>query len=264
MIYVILAVLGLCMGSFLHAMVWRIHAKKNFVSDRSRCDHCGHVLAWYDLIPVFSWLSLAGKCRYCHKKVTWHHPAIEIVTALLFVLSYLWWPYGFVGVGLVMFGLWLVFLVMTIALAVYDMRWMLLPDVFTFPLAFMGVIYGLLRFTAYEQRPLGDAVLQIGLGIACLAGLYWTLYIISRGKWVGFGDVKLGLFMGAALGGSDAIVALMVANVLGVLIVIPGLLSGTITRKSKLPFGPFLIVGFYVAGLFGTPLLTWYLQGFTG
>lgn len=261
-VYVVLTLVGLCMGSFLHAVVWRLHAKKDFVRDRSRCDHCHHVLAWYDLLPVLSWLSLGGRCRYCRRTISWHHPVIELVTAALFVASYAWWPMGFVGVGLVLFLLWLAFVVMLMMLAVYDLRWLLLPDAITYPLMVLGAVYGLLRFGVYLHLPPLMVVAQLVGGVACIAGLYWLLHRVSKGKWIGFGDVKLGVFMGLALGASDALVALMAANALGVLVVIPGLLSGRMSRKTKLPFGPFLIAGFFIAGLFGAQLMAWYLSGF--
>jgi prepilin signal peptidase PulO-like enzyme (type II secretory pathway) len=261
MIYLLLAVLGLVMGSFLHAVVWRIHAHKDFVKDRSRCDHCNHVLAWYDLVPVASWLSLGGKCRYCHKKITWHHPAIEVATAALFLLSYVAWPYAFdASFSVELFVLWLAILVFCVALSVYDLRWMLLPDVMTYPLMVIGLVFGVVRFAGIEQQGALQVATSLLLGVATLAGLYGALYAVSRGKWVGFGDVKLGVFMGLALGGPFSVVALMAANILGVLVIVPGLASGRLNRKSRLPFGPFLIAGFIIAALFGAAIIDWYMR----
>src|SRR5690606_19684146 len=106
-----LVILGLCLGSFVNALVFRLHmqmkasekhrgkkvqkAKLSIVSGRSMCVHCHHELAWYDLIPVLSWLTLGGKCRYCHKPIAWQYPLVELATAALFALSYVYWPVNF-------------------------------------------------------------------------------------------------------------------------------------------------------------------------
>lgn len=88
MAYIILILLGLCLGSFVNALVWRLHENKDFVKGRSQCINCGHVLAARDLVPLFSWLTLGGKCRYCRRKVSVQYPLIELVGAAVFALSY--------------------------------------------------------------------------------------------------------------------------------------------------------------------------------
>jgi leader peptidase (prepilin peptidase)/N-methyltransferase len=98
------------------------------------------------------------------------------------------------------------------------------------------------------------------LALLAVAGLYWVLHTVSKGAWVGYGDVKLGLFMGLALGWQNALLAVFLANFLGVLVIIPGLLSGKLTRKSKVPFGPFLLLGFVIAGLWGDRAISFYLD----
>lgn len=259
MTYIILAVLGLCFGSFIHAVMWRLHARRDFVKERSECEHCKHQLAWYDLLPVVSWLMLRGRCRYCHRPIGVQHPLIELLTAGLFVGSYIVWPFGFETVGVALFGLWLVAIVMLVGLAIYDMRWMLLPDVVVFPLIAIGIAFGLLRWMGVENLAAGAALLEVLYGIASIAGVYLLLYVASRGAWVGFGDVKLGVFMGAVLGWQFGLVALVLANLIGCLVVVPGLLLRRITARSRVPFGPFLIAGFIIAGLFGRQIVDWYL-----
>ncbi|MFZ1812597.1 MAG: prepilin peptidase, partial [Candidatus Saccharimonadales bacterium] len=131
---IVLGLLGLCFGSFVNALVWRIRKKRDIVRERSECTHCHHILAWYDLVPVVSYLLLRGRCRYCRKPID-DTPLTELATALLFVISYLAWPYQLATVAdwsLVV--LWLVLLVGLVALADYDIRWYLLPDVIVFPL----------------------------------------------------------------------------------------------------------------------------------
>lgn len=252
---IMLGLLGLAMGSFVGALVWRLHTKRNFVNERSECEACHHKLAAIDLIPVLSWAFLGGKCRYCKASISWTNPALEIAMAALFIGSYFFWPLGFdQWQAVTSFIIWLVYLVLLAALFLYDLRWMLLPDKLVWPLIAVGLYDGFLRASLAGSNYLLHAV----LGIAVLAGSYGLLYAISKGKWVGFGDVKLGVFMGAVLGGPGAFLVLMLANIIGFLVVVPGLLTGKLTRKSRVPFGPFLIVAFIIAGLFGQTILDWY------
>src|SRR5438105_4077844 len=96
---VILAGLGLAFGSFINALVWRIHEKKDWVRQRSQCPHCGHKLAAKDLVPVISWLALRGRCRYCGKPISLQYPLVELAMAAVFISSYYFWPGGVAGVG---------------------------------------------------------------------------------------------------------------------------------------------------------------------
>lgn len=251
------------MGSFAGAVAWRLHEKRNFVSERSECEHCHHVLAWYDLVPVISWLSLKGRCRYCRRSISGQHPLVELATAGLFVLSYAAWPYGTDTVGVVLLSLWLVFVVALVVLAIYDLKWMLLPDVIVFPLIVLGIAFGLIRAIGIEDRTVADSLWQLVFGMMSIGGIYGTLYVVSKGAWVGFGDVKLGIFMGAVLGWQAGLVALILANAIGFLVIAPGLLTKKLTRHSRVPFGPFLIAGFLIAGLFAQLVIDWYM-GFTG
>jgi prepilin signal peptidase PulO-like enzyme (type II secretory pathway) len=257
MIVVLIFLLGLALGSFVNALVWRLKKKRNFVSERSECTHCHHILAWYDLIPVISWVTLHGRCRYCKKKIE-DSPLTELGVAVVFVVSYLCWPLGFAGLGAVMFGLWLISLVLLAALFLYDFRWMLLPDKLTIPLMGIGVIWVVL-LAAYSALSITETVQYAVYGLASVAGLYGLLYVISKGAWVGFGDVKLGVFMGLVLGWQQGLLAVMLANIIAFLVILPGMLSGKVKRTSKIPFGPFLIIATVISMLLGRQILSWYL-----
>ena len=135
MIIAILAVVGLILGSFVNALVWRMHEGLSVAHGRSMCPHCKHTLAARDLVPVFSWLMLRGKCRYCKKPISPQYPLVELATSGLFVASYIWWPSVFTGSQEAIFVLWLAILVGLVALAVYDIKWFLLPNKLIYPLS---------------------------------------------------------------------------------------------------------------------------------
>lgn len=284
----ILAFLGLCMGSFAGATVWRLRARQlvedkvegehvdvgeykkllpltkvTTTTDRSRCLHCGHTLAWYDLLPLISWLSVGGKCRYCHVSIGRFEPTIEIGTALFFVASYLMWPDALQGtMGVIHFVLWLIAGVLLVILFAYDLKWFLLPNQVVFPLIVVGAIVALLHIYTSTGMGAGVAMTIVSLAAATfiLSGVYLILWYISKGEWIGFGDIKLGLALALLLGDWQlAFIALFAANLIGSLIVIPGLLSKKMTRKTHVPFGPLLIAGCVLAMLFGQTILGTYM-----
>lgn len=258
--YIIL--IGLCFGSFIGAFHWRLHEEKNFTTERSICEHCKHILAWYDLVPLVSWLSLHGKCRYCKKPIGFMAPALEIGTALLFMLSYISWPYELTDVaGWTVFILWLVILVGLITLFVYDIRWYLLPDKIVFPLIGVAMVSWIISFIVYDI-PLIDAFGALAFGVFIGGGLFFALFQVSDGRWIGGGDVKLGFLIGIILGPFDAFIALLIGFYSASLIVLPLLATKRITRKTKIPFGPFLIFGLVVAQLYGETIHKLYMMYF--
>lgn len=284
LIYIILVVLGLMFGSFAGASVWRLRAyqlrsdkkagepvdkteykqllpltKARVSTDRSRCLHCQHPLAWYDLLPLVSWVSLRGKCRYCRTKIGWFEPMIELGLAAFFLVSYLVWPVPLDSALMIaQFCVWLIAGVLLAILFAYDLKWFLLPNQIVFPLIGLGVVYAGLGLAS---GPLTVAAFGTLAGaVALLSGLYYLLWAVSKGQWIGFGDVKLGL--GLALFAADwqlAFIALFAANLIGCLLVIPGMIAGKVTRTTRIPFGPLLILGTVLAVLWGPSLVRAYL-----
>ena len=261
---VLLGVLGAAFGSFAGAMAWRLHTKRNMVSDRSECEHCHHKLGPLDLVPIVSWLWLRGRCRYCKKPIGWIPFVSEVLMAALFVLSFVYWPLGFAAwQGIALFVLWLAYLVAFAVLVIYDARWMLLPDAIVLPLIGVAFVDAALRTSLVPGAGVMEYILHAGYGMLAIAGVYGALYVVSRGRWVGFGDVKLAVFIGVVLGWQLALLVFVLANVIGFFVVLPGLASGKLKRTSRIPFGPFLIAAFVVAGLWGDALIHWYL-GYIG
>jgi len=163
------AVLGLLIGSAINAIVWRLYVGRSWVRGRSMCPDCKHTLAAKDLVPVFSWLALRGKCRYCRTKIHWQYPLVETLTALIFAWSaFVLSPNNFEGgIRLVV---WLLLLTMLIVLAVYDTRWMILPNKVLFPA--IGVATALAVVTAYASGTSAFLTqLPIAAGFLVLVGL---------------------------------------------------------------------------------------------
>lgn len=270
MTILILALLGLCAGSFVNALIWRTHesnkAKKgkklSVWSGRSMCPNCKHTLEAKDLVPVLSWIELRGKCRYCGKPIHWQYPAVELATATLFITSYLLWPYGFGALGWLQLGLWLVVVLLFVALIVYDLRWMLLPNQLVYTLISISL---LIVITRMFTLPAAEVILGSLGGVLCSAGVFYALFQVSSGKWIGGGDVKLAIALGLLVGTAlDAILMLFLASLSGSLLAIPLLVAGKAKRKTHLPFGPFLIMATYIVVLVGDKISLWYERTFLG
>lgn len=284
MIGIALGLVGLVMGSFAGATVWRLRARqlrgdaavgekvskadKRQVShikglplskDRSVCLHCGHQLEWYDLIPIFSWVSLGGKCRYCHKPIGILEPLLEVGIAAFFVISYIVWPLSLTTpLELIRLALWLVCGVGLVILSIYDSKWFLLPNRVVFPLIGIGLANALI--VLFQNDFSFDVASSIFNACVILSGLYYLIYVLSSHKWVGFGDVKLGLVLALMLADWQlAALSLFLANAIGTIIVLPLLVSGKLKRHAHIPFGPLLIAGWLIAGLFGQQIIVWYL-----
>lgn len=282
-IIVALVLFGLILGSYAAATVWRLRArqlvddkaagekvdakeykrllpltKETTRSDRSRCLHCGHGLAWYDLLPLVSWLQLKGKCRYCRKSIGYFEPLMELGVGVVFVVSYLLWPAPLDTVlQIASFVLWLVAVVMLAILFAYDMKWFLLPDQVVYPLVGVGLLMAVIAVVSAPD--FFAAIVDVSIGVVILSGVYLLLWLMSKGRWIGFGDVKLGLGLALILSSwQGAFIALFAANLLGCLIVIPGMISGKLTRTTQIPFGPLLILGCVIALLTGKSIILWY------
>lgn len=274
MIILVLITIGLALGSFVNALVWRIYEQNNvtkvksslkrtqylkslsILGGRSMCTHCHRQLVVKDLVPLFSWLTLKGHCRYCKKAIGWQYPAVELITASLFIISYINWPLPLHGLGLLEFISWLLFIVGFMALAVYDIRWYLLPNRIVFPLFILSIFQILIELLFYHQ---GKSLLIGSLGGVLIGGgIFYILFQLSKGNWIGGGDVKLGALLGLLLGSPLAsLLLLFLASLIGSLVSIPLLLGGRLKRTKHIPFGPFLIVAAIIVRLFGAYIINW-------
>lgn len=271
MIIIFLIVIGLALGSFVNALVWRIHEQGNpkkhstakvedlsITRGRSMCPACRHQLSVVDLLPVLSWLWLMGKCRYCHKAISVQYPIVEVLVSLLFAAAYIWWPYQ-----LGTFGAWLQFasflplIVLGVALALYDLKWMMLPNRLVY--FFCGAAILWLLVTVYSiggSQPLVNSL----LGALSYGGLFYVIYQVSGGKWIGGGDVRLGFVLGIILGWQKSIIGLTIAAYLATAVVLLIILMGKYHKKMHIPFGPFLLMGMFLAVLWGQQIIEYYYK----
>ena len=243
--------LGLFFGSFLNCVIYRLKKKQSFLRGHSYCPACQHQLYWYDLIPILSYLLLSGKCRYCKKPISLQYPLVELATGLLF-LAVFNPEYAIRSFYL------LIITCLLIVVFVYDLKHYIIPDKVVFPAMAIAFFYNLFLLLT------GDYSLFQFLNMiyaAILPALFFFLiFILSQGRWLGFGDVKLVFFMGLFLGFPEILTALFLAVFLGGIIGVGLIIAGKKKLKSQIPFGPFLIIGTYLALFFGQSLINWYLN----
>lgn len=254
------------MGSFVNALVWRLRQNEKSKKDkrlsiwhgRSMCPDCRHKLSVLDLIPVVSWLALRGKCRYCHKPIHWQYPVVEMVTALVLIISLIWWPFELSSVlDWLIFATWTLIVTVIMALVVYDIKWMILPSKLVYSLGVGALILQVLRVVNEKDLSLLWPALLAALA---LGGVFWLIYQLSAGKWIGGGDVRLGFAMGLLLGPVKAFLAVMAASYLGLAVAVFLVIVRKYKAKMRLPFGPLLLIGTIAAFLFGSFFIERYLS----
>lgn len=246
-------IIGLAIGSFINCFVWRLHKKETMLG-RSYCPKCGKAIAWYDNIPLLSFLFLKGRCRHCHQKISWQYLIVEVATGLLFVLA--WYlqkdTLGFVFLWenyLMLIRSWFLISVMII-IFIYDFKWYLILDVITLPAMAIIVVVNLML--GYNFL---DLLLAGGIG----GGFFLIQFLISRGKWIGGGDIRMGVLMGLSLGNIwHLIVALFLTYIIGSLVGIILILTNKKKWGSQIPLGIFLAVATIITLFWGVDLINWY------
>ncbi|OGZ18178.1 MAG: hypothetical protein A2V72_01560 [Candidatus Nealsonbacteria bacterium RBG_13_37_56] len=244
---------GLAIGSFLNCVIYRLEKKQSFLKGRSYCPHCKHILSWQDLIPVFSFLILRGKCRYCRKKISLQYPLVELATGSLFLLIFIYFNNLLVTrYWLLVTGYWLLITSFLIIIFVYDLKHYIIPDKVIYLAIAIAFLYNLI--TGYWLLVTNN-YLPAAFGAA---GFFLFIVLVSRGKWMGVGDIKLAFLIGFLLGWPKALLALFLAFLIGAIIGLGLIILKKKTIKSELPFGPFLITGIYLALFFGEKIISWY------
>jgi leader peptidase (prepilin peptidase)/N-methyltransferase len=241
---ILIFLLGLVIGSFLNSIIYRLSTGESFLFKRSFCPHCKHQLSWQDLIPIFSFLILRGKCRYCSQKISLQYPLVELATGLLFVSFFIFHSSFFIYI----------IACFLIIIFVYDLKHYLIPDKIIYPAIAITFLYQLFRIPDFK-------LLVSPLLSALLASLFFlAIVLVSRGKWMGVGDIKLAFFIGLFLGWPNILVALFLAFFIGAIIGVGLIVSGKKNLKSEVPLGPFLVTGTFMAMLWGQDIINRYLN----
>lgn len=258
-------VLGLIFGSFATVASYRIPRRETIVSGRSKCPTCGHTIGALENIPVISWLTLRGRCRHCRDPISVRYPAIEVATGASFLFA----AYKFVVSpsdtsisGWITAATFAAFFWTLIVLTIIDLEHKLLPNRVVYPLFVVGWV-GLVAAAATDGDP--ARLLDAAIGAAIFGGFFFVVaFIYPQG--MGLGDVKLGFVLGTFLGFIQGpglvLVAMFLSFLLGGVVSVGVLVAQRGSRKTEIPFGPFLALGTVLALLLGQPLLDAYLGTF--
>ena len=275
--FIFIFVLGAVIGSFLNVVIHRVPNEESIVFPNSACPKCGNAIAGYDNIPIFSWLLLGGKCRNCKEPISFRYPAVELLTALSFILVF--WRIGFdplLPVGLI-------FVAVTIALMFIDAEHMILPNVITYPFFVFALLVRIIFpiafgtiFSDMLAAPMSSMsgypswiVSLVGAVLGALAG-GGSLWLVGE-AWkrfrgveaMGLGDVKMMLGFGALLGWRLALFSIFIAAFAGAIIGIGVIIKQKDKNfQAQIPFGIFLGIGSVAALLFGEQMIAWYMRTF--
>ena len=276
-------IFGSAIGSFLNSIIYRLSIKKSFLFAsfkkkqteksflgifnkelaRSYCPQCKHELGSQDLIPILSFVLLRGKCRYCQKKISFQYPLVELACGLLFAIIY------FVNTKYLFYGnlafwflnfLFLFFISsLLVIIFVYDFKHYIIPDKIVYPAIVVTAIWYLASTLFLKYFTKHDLLGAIYSAFGA-ASFFLVIVVASQGKWMGMGDVKLAFFMGLLLRFPNILVALFLAFFTGAAVGVLLILAGKKTLKSEVPFGPFLVLGTFLAMFFGQQLIDFYFS----
>lgn len=240
--------MGVCLGSFLNVLIDRLSLGESVVKGRSHCDFCKHTLAWFDLIPLLSFVMIGGHCRYCRKKLSMQYPLMEIITGALFVTVGF-----FVTDSLILLSYWITILSCLLVITGADLKYHIIPDEILIVLLLVTLLFGVLynpEFLLLDHLIAGFALFLFFL----------ILVIITKGRGMGLGDVKYAFFMGLFLGEKKSLIGFYIAFLTGALFSLILMIGGRARMKSVIPFGPFLVLATIVSSLYGDALWKVFLK----
>lgn len=230
-----LFILGLSIGSFLNVLIDRLPRRESILG-RSYCEFCKKTLSWKDLIPALSFIYLRGKCRYCKAKLSYQYPIVEFITGLLFVLTIYYLPYTNFSTNYLVSSIYYLTIVSSLIVIFFsDLKYGIIPDKIIFPAVLVSLVYLFI---------IHNSLFIIHIASAIGAFLFFLfIYLITRGRGMGLGDVKLSFLIGLVLGFPGTIFALYIAFLTGGFIGIILILWKKKKLKYAIPFGPFLVIG---------------------
>jgi leader peptidase (prepilin peptidase)/N-methyltransferase len=243
---VLIALMGLVVGSFIAASAYRIPRKIVISRGRSKCPSCEHTLKWYDLIPLVSFLLVGGRCRYCKGKISKLYPTVEFLNAAFWVLMFL--EYGLTLNTL----LYIIVVSSLILLSAIDISHMIIPD----RTLVIILAAGILKAIFSEAGDIGISDRIIGFFVVSIP---FFLIALIKPEGMGGGDIKLMAVAGFLLGWTGILIALVIGSCSGAVYGVAGIVSRTKKRDDQVPFGPFLASGILISLLYGPKILNWYL-----
>lgn len=242
LLYIIIFIFGIVVGSFVNVLIYRIPKNENIVVVNSHCMSCGHKLGWYDLVPLFSWIFLRGKCRYCKAKISIQYPLVEMINGFGYVLIFLICGFNLSSI------LYAICFSMLVAISVIDWRTYEIPVGLNITILALGIIQCILDYRNWHLYL---------IGMVSVSGFLLILFLITGGRGIGGGDIKLMFASGLLIGWQKNILALVLGCIIGSII---HLILMKVSKKGRmLAFGPYLSAGILLAILFGEQIIDWYL-----
>ena len=245
---IIIFLVGLSVGSFLNVVIFRLEDLKSIVNERSHCTKCKKTISWYDLLPLLSFMILKGKCRNCSEKISWQYPLVELSVGIIALLTYI--NFGLSFQSLFYF---VVFALLTVVFVV-DINTQMVPEEFVW-VALAIAVLGSWHFG-------GFGVLNMIYGGVIGGIIPAFLVIVSKEKWMGAGDIKIGLLLGLLVGFPSAVLMVFLSFILGSIVGLLFIIKRRKSLKDSLPFAPFLISSGFLTLLWGHYVLSWYFGNF--
>lgn len=234
---------GVIIGSFVNVLILRLPLRESVTLQRSHCMSCGHVLSWYELFPLFSYLFLKGKCRHCKAHISVQYPIVEAANGILYVGIFLVYGLSFEAI------LYCLSVSALLALSVIDWRTQEIPLGFNIFILIIGLIHMVTDLSNWSQYV---------IGLFAVSGFLLLLWLITKGKGIGDGDIKLMAATGLLLGWQLNIVAFLLGCIIGSVVHLTRMAIKKVGRQ--LAFGPYLSMGVYIAMIWGEQLVSWYLN----
>lgn len=243
LLYILIFLYGIVIGSFLNVCICRIPKKENIVTTRSHCTSCGYQLKWYDLVPLFSWLALGGRCRECKARISVQYPVIEALNGILWLVVF-----SVCGMS-IKTALYCMMASALLALSVIDFRTYEIPFGFNLMIAALGLIRVLTDLSNWSEYAIGFFAVSVPL---------YLIYLLTKGRGIGGGDIKLMAAAGLLLGWRLILPAFLIGCILGSVIHL--LRMRLSSADHVLAMGPYLSAGIFIAALWGDWMLRWYLS----
>lgn len=243
LLYTIVFMYGICIGSFTNVLIYRIPLNENIATESSHCMSCGKKIKWYDLVPLISYIILRGRCRHCKAKISVQYPLVELISGIGYVLVF-----ATNGFNLISAVFCLVFSCLVV-ITVIDWKTYEIYDCMINALLVLGIIRAAMDY---------HNIINYVIGFFAVSGFLFLIYYISKERAMGFGDVKLMAVAGLILGWKEIVLAFVLGAIIGSVIHI--VLMLVLKKEHVLALGPYLSAGIYVTMLFGNDILSWYLK----